>query len=201
MHMRSPEWDNFTPTQKRAATIALAMTALRPILTGAVAAKGQSLERAWTWQDTGITLAAMATDLEGNVVRPFNATTKLGAKLDPLSDKLAVSLQELTLARRKEHHPLLVGSNLARDIAVSGLRRHVSRQTNGEASIGAQKAGKINSAFRQATIVFATSPLGEKYPKVRSSLQLISALGTIASGVITARQLISQLPQKTTSEV
>jgi hypothetical protein len=73
------------------------------------------------------------------------------------------------------------------------LRRHALAKTNGEASVKANWTGKVNTALRQGTIAFASSPLGERFPGVRTGLQIASTATTLASGAATAYSLLRQV--------
>lgn len=183
------QWAEFSPQQKAAAATATALTAARPILAVSAAARGIDHDREWTSGDAVQLGAAYLTDLEGNIARAAKAQTALGGALDPMADKIASAVPEIIMASRGEETWTNVTIKLARDIGISALRSNVLKETEGRVSISAGLSGKANTAFRQGVNVFAMSPLGEKYPKTRRTLQTISALATVASGVHTGYKL------------
>lgn len=186
-------WDHFSRTQKLAAVVVNGLTISRPILSGIVSKRGLDSNHEWSMDDATLLSGAYLTDLEGGIARLAGAQTKLGGILDPLADKIATGTQELVLAHRGEESYANVGIRIARDIGISALRRQALKKTAGTASVSAGWPGKANTAFRKSTIVFATSPLGNRYPRTRSALQLASAASTLLSGVATGRKLIKQI--------
>jgi phosphatidylglycerophosphate synthase len=183
------QWDGFSPEQKVAAASATALTVARPVLAVSAAARGLDHDRAWTSGDAMQLGAAYLTDLEGNIARAADAETALGGAGDPMADKIASAAPEIVMATRGEESWTNVAIKLARDIGISALRSHVLQKTEGRVSISAGWSGKANTALRQVTNVVTMSPLGEKYPKTRRSLQTLSALATVASGVHTGYKL------------
>jgi phosphatidylglycerophosphate synthase len=185
-------WRDFSPQQKIGAAVTNLLTVSRPILSGIVSARGTDIAREWTTSDTALLAAAYTTDLEGNVARATGAQTKLGGILDPMADKIAMNTHEALLSYRGEESTVRFGMRVARDIAISALRRQTLAKTDGHANVSAGKAGKFNTALRQGVDLFATSPLGKKYPRTRTALQVASTATTVVSGVITARNLRAQ---------
>jgi phosphatidylglycerophosphate synthase len=190
--MRSTQesWQHFTRTQKLAAVATNALTLSRPLITSIVSRRGADLNHEWNWGDTTLLGVGFLTDLEGGIARRFAAQTRLGGALDPLADKMATNMQEAALAYRHEESFTRTGLRLARDIGISALRHHVVNETAGEVQIQATGVGKLNTVIRKSAIAFATSPIGEKHPALRSSLQYASLATTLLSGAITARRLL-----------
>ncbi len=183
------EWAKFSPAQKAAAISATALTVTRPILAVSAAARGLDRDRTWTSGDAKQLGIAYLTDLEGTIARTADAETALGGALDPIADKIASAAPEIVMASRGEESWTNVAIKLTRDLGISALRSHALKETDGRVSISAGWSGKANTAFRQVTNVVAMSPLGEKYPKTRRTLQAISALATVASGIHTGYKL------------
>ena len=71
--------------------------------------------------DTGLYIGIVATAsdaIDGWVARKFSATSKLGAMLDPIADKLLLSGTYLILGHRQEIPPWLVWIVIGRDIFI-----------------------------------------------------------------------------------
>lgn len=192
------QWAEFSPEQKAAASSATALTVARPILAVSAAMRGLNRNHEWTSSDAMQLGAAYLTDLEGNIARAANAETALGGALDPMADKIASAVPEIVMASRGEESWTNVAVKLARDIGISALRSHALKETDGRVSISAGWSGKANTALRQGVNVFAMSPLGDKYPKARRTLQTLSALATIASGVHTGYKLWQEVKKDRT---
>jgi CDP-diacylglycerol--glycerol-3-phosphate 3-phosphatidyltransferase len=78
-----------------------------------------------------IFLVAAITDfLDGWVARRRNQTTKLGALLDPIADKLLMSAAFISLVEMDPHHvpAWMVVIIIGREFAVSGLRSIAAQQ-------------------------------------------------------------------------
>lgn len=189
-------WQRFSTVQKLAAVATNALTISRPLVTGVVSKRGLNKTHEWNMGDTTTLAAGYLTDLEGGIARAAEAQTKIGGILDPMADKIATNMQEIVLAYRGEESYMNVGLKLVRDIGISALRKYALSETGGAATVSAGFAGKANTAFRKSTIVFATSSLGKKYPRVRSALQTTSTAATVASGLITARKLLKEVKKK-----
>jgi CDP-diacylglycerol--glycerol-3-phosphate 3-phosphatidyltransferase len=79
----------------------------------------------------GIFLVAAVTDFfDGWVARRRNQTTKLGALLDPIADKLLMSAAFISLVEMDSHHvpAWMVVIIIGREFAVSGLRSIAAQQ-------------------------------------------------------------------------
>jgi CDP-diacylglycerol---glycerol-3-phosphate 3-phosphatidyltransferase len=79
----------------------------------------------------GIFLVAAITDFfDGWVARRRNQTTKLGALLDPIADKLLMSAAFISLVEMDPHHvpAWMVVIIIGREFAVSGLRSIAAQQ-------------------------------------------------------------------------
>jgi len=91
----------------------------------------------------GIFLVAAVTDfLDGWVARRRNQTTKLGALLDPIADKLLMSAAFISLVEMDPHHvpAWMVVIIIGREFAVSGLRSIAAQQG---VTIAASPLGKV----------------------------------------------------------
>lgn len=188
------------PKRRLAACAAMALTIARPLIMADVARRGSDCTRQWGWSDTVQSALSYATDLEGRLARKFNATTHVGVAADPIADKLAMTTHEFALTWRGEQTIPDTALRLFRDLAISSIRRGIKRSTNGEANIGANTLGKVNTATRMTVNILATSPLAEHMPRTVRGLQHASTVLTLASGAFNAYQLLSQLgPKKSTA--
>ena len=105
-------------------------------------------------------LAAMTDWLDGFLARQMNATTKLGAFLDPVADKLIVSCALVLLVSDLEVldrviHPLAfsvaVCVIIGREIVISALREWMAELgERGVVSVGI--LGKIKTGFQMVSI-------------------------------------------------
>jgi phosphatidylglycerophosphate synthase len=195
IHSTAESWRSFSTIQKLAAVATNGLTIARPLITSVVSRRGLDKDHVWTTGDAGLLGTAYLTDLEGGIARAYDAQTRLGGALDPVADKLATNMQELVLAHRGEESYARAGTRLARDIGISALRRYASNSSAGTAEINATTIGKANTAFRKGAVVFATSPLGARYPRIRTGLQYASTATTVVSGAVTAKRLLQQKKQ------
>ena len=94
---------------------------------------------------------AVATDLlDGFVARRFNQMTALGARLDPLVDKILIYLVTFSLMHAGAIEPLLVFAMFLRDMVVDSLRSEMARTSN---VLGANFWGKAKFGFQSLSIL------------------------------------------------
>jgi CDP-diacylglycerol--glycerol-3-phosphate 3-phosphatidyltransferase len=118
-----------------------------------------------------IFLVAAVTDFfDGWVARRRNQTTKLGALLDPIADKLLMSAAFISLVEMDPHHvpAWMVVIIIGREFAVSGLRSIAAQQG---VTIAASPLGK----FKMVSQVIAISLLILGY-----ELGQFRVIGTVA---------------------
>ncbi len=110
---------------------------------------------------TGVFVTAAITDwLDGFLARKMNATSALGAFLDPVADKLIVSSALVLLVSDLDVldrviHPLLFSISvciiIGREIAISALREWMAELgERGVVSVGIQ--GKVKTGFQMVSI-------------------------------------------------
>lgn len=100
---------------------------------------------------TALFACAVVTDaLDGYVARRFNQMTALGARLDPLVDKILVYLVTFSLMHVGAIEPLLVFAMFTRDMIVDGLRNGIARTSN---ILGANFWGKAKFGFQSLSIM------------------------------------------------
>ncbi len=111
----------------------------------------------------GVFVTAALTDwLDGFLARKMNATSALGAFLDPVADKLIVSSALVLLVSDLEVldrvlHPLLFSISvcviIGREIAISALREWMAELgERGVVSVGS--LGKVKTVFQMVSISF-----------------------------------------------
>ena len=97
-----------------------------------------------------IFVAAMLTDiLDGYLARKWNLLTPLGAYLDPLADKLMVTVSLIMLIPLGWAPAWLIGVLLCREIAITGLRGIASQQN---LILAASPLGKTKTAYQSTAI-------------------------------------------------
>jgi len=190
--MSNPEmrqrWPEFSLSQKIAAVAVNAITLSRPVLMGAAAHRRRGQETL-TATDAALVGAAYLTDLEGNLARRTNTQTAMGEILDRTVDRVTTNMLEATLVSEGRESPKRYGLRLARTLAITGLRHYIRTRTDSP-DFTSHPMTRPSSAFRQGVNVFAASPLGDKYPKVRSGLQTLATATTVVSGIADAKKLM-----------
>jgi len=142
-------WTDFTPEQKRAATLASAATFGRLALRVAVE-YGQDSGRLSRKQAFLAHVALDCADtLDGRIARAGNAVTPWGKVADPFADKVDFAIQDIARVRRGEMNVLEAGVRGARDVGSTVLRHYESTHPSQEgARTAATWAGKASSILR-----------------------------------------------------
>ncbi len=97
-----------------------------------------------------IFVVAMLTDiLDGYLARKWNLLTPIGAYLDPLADKLMVTVALIMLVPLGWAPAWLVALLLCREIAITGLRGIASQQN---LVLAASPLGKTKTAYQSTAI-------------------------------------------------
>ncbi len=97
-----------------------------------------------------IFVTAMLTDiLDGYLARKWNLLTPIGAYLDPLADKLMVTVALIMLIPLGWAPAWLVALLLCREIAITGLRGIASQQN---LVLAASPLGKTKTAYQSTAI-------------------------------------------------
>jgi len=136
-------------------------------------------------------LFASLTDfLDGYLARRWNATSKLGAMLDPLADKLLVALLLIYLLTHTELSSLPVMVILLREIYISGLREYLATQ---QIPLPVSAGGKWKTALQMLAItlfllspvlgVVALMPLGSFLLTIAAMLAFTSAVSYTRQGL------------------
>ena len=96
---------------------------------------------------TVLFVGAAVTDwLDGYLARKWNQTSKFGAFLDPVADKLLVAACLIVLVHDQRVHGLIALIIIGREITISALREWM-------ASIGARAAVAVNELGKWKTAV------------------------------------------------
>lgn len=110
-------------------------------------------------------VAALTDWLDGYLARRLNQTSKLGAFLDPVADKLMVAVVLIVLLQA---HPsvwlaLPVAVIIGREIAVSALREWMA-EIGARKKIAVSQLGKLKTALQMIALVFLIIGGGEAAP-------------------------------------
>lgn len=133
--------------------------------------------------------AACITDwFDGYLARKWNQTSKFGAFLDPVADKLMVAVC-LVMLLHADPRPLLaamVSVIICREITVSALREWMAEQRS-RASVAVSTIGKFKTGFQMTSIgmmIWRDTFLGVPWYELGYWLMLIAAVLTIWSMVV-----------------
>lgn len=94
-------------------------------------------------------LAALTDFLDGYLARKWNASSRLGALLDPIADKLIVALMLLYLAVLNVAAFLPVAIILLRELYIAGLREFLAMQG---IALPVSGGGKLKTAVQMLAI-------------------------------------------------
>jgi cardiolipin synthase len=110
-----------------------------------------------------IFIAASLTDfLDGYLARRWNATSNLGALLDPIADKLLVALMLIYLLIMLGAPLLLpVAVILLRELYISGLREFLAAK---QVTLPVSKGGKLKTALQMLATIFLLGQLAYNPP-------------------------------------
>lgn len=95
-------------------------------------------------------LAGFTDWLDGYIARKQNLVTSLGKFLDPLADKVLVSITLIMLLSLNRVPAWIVAVIIAREVAVTGLRMVVAREGM---AIASSRLAKYKTAFQLIAVV------------------------------------------------
>ena len=95
-------------------------------------------------------LAGFTDWLDGYIARKQNLVTSLGKFLDPLADKVLVSITLIMLLSLNRVPAWIVAIIIAREVAVTGLRIAVAHE---DISIESSRLAKYKTAFQLVAVV------------------------------------------------
>lgn len=138
-----------------------------------------------TYVALGVFLLASATDkLDGYIARKYNQITNLGKLLDPLADKLLISVALIMMVQSGMVATWIAVVIIAREFVITGLRMVASEQG---IALSADKLGKLKMVLQ---VVAIAAVLLDNYPfqfvtliQVDEWLMLAAAGLTIYSGI------------------
>ncbi|MCV3397380.1 CDP-diacylglycerol--glycerol-3-phosphate 3-phosphatidyltransferase [Campylobacter sp. RKI_CA19_01116] len=96
-------------------------------------------------------IAALTDFFDGYIARTWNQTTKLGAIIDPLADKMLVLAAFLGLLLTQKADPWMIYIILVREFFITGFRVVMVSE---KFDISASFAGKIKTTFQMIAIIF-----------------------------------------------
>lgn len=154
--------------------VTLGRVAFTPVLLAVVADRGASLPALGLW----VVLAA--TDgLDGYLARR-HGTTRSGAFLDPLADKLLVLGAMAVLAARGTFSWAPVGLIAGREVAMSAYRSWLGRRG---VSLPARPSAKVKTVVQEVAVGCALfPPLADGAPVVADTALWAAVLLTLVSG-------------------
>lgn len=104
-----------------------------------------------SWPMLALFLAASITDFfDGYLARKWNATSPLGTMLDPIADKLLVSLMLVHLVTFTVAPLLPIAAMLLRELYISGLREYLATR---QVPLPVSQGGKWKTALQMIAII------------------------------------------------
>lgn len=108
-------------------------------------------------------LACLTDWLDGHIARRFNQTSRFGAFLDPVADKMLVTITLVILAASypSPWYVIPAAVIVAREVMVSALREWMAEHGQRDA-VAVGKAGKVKTTFQMIaiTVLLTTDPQG-----------------------------------------
>jgi len=147
---------------------------------------------------TAIFIGAAVTDwADGYLARRWNQTTRFGAFLDPVADKLMVTAALIVLAEKGLVDPFVALMIIGREITISALREWMA-QVGHAGSVAVNVLGKLKTITQLVAIpfllfdgellgVFHTNPVGRVLIWVAAILTLWSMVVYLRAAVVSAR--------------
>jgi CDP-diacylglycerol--glycerol-3-phosphate 3-phosphatidyltransferase len=105
------------------------------------------------WACALFVLAAFTDWLDGYLARKWNQTSKFGAFLDPVADKLIVAVSLVMLLRDEPGGVMavLVAIIIGREITISALREWLA-ELGQRTTVAVSAIGKVKTAFQMTSI-------------------------------------------------
>lgn len=132
-----------------------------------------------SWLAVGLwSLLAVSDGVDGALARR-HGTTRSGAFLDPLADKVLVlgALYALVAADRFAWLPVVIIS--ARELAISLYRTHLGRSG---LAVPARTLAKAKTVVQEVAVVLALLPLALDHPGVADAVLWVAVALTLVSG-------------------
>jgi len=134
------------------------------------------------WAATVIFTVGAASDfLDGYLARRHGMTTATGAWLDPLSDKLFVTIPAIVLSLRGEFPWWATVVIVARELAVTWLRWRLEQ--GGGVSMPASKVAKTKTVLQLVAIGMTIAPLPDVWDPYVLAVTIVAVVLTLYSGI------------------
>ena len=154
--------------------VTLARVALTPALLAVIAGSGATYPTLAMW-----ILLAATDGVDGYLARR-HGTTRSGAFLDPLADKLLVLGALVVLAARGTFWEVPVAVIAGREVAMSAYRSWVARRG---VSIPARWSAKVKTVVQEVAIGLALFPPFAEVPGIADAALWVAVVLTVVSGV------------------
>lgn len=168
--------------------ITLARVVMMPALIGLILGSGRS------WEGFGLWFVLSVSDVADGWLARRHGTTRSGAFLDPLADKIIVLGAMTALVAKGVVWWLPVSLIALRELGVSAYRSYVGRRG---VSVPARLSGKVKTWVQDSTVALALVPATSDALDVATVTVLWTAVGiTLTTGVqylLDGRQVIRAL--------
>ena len=133
-----------------------------------------------------IFVVGAATDgLDGYLARRYDSTTRTGAWLDPLADKIFVVSPVLTLAALGKFPVWAAVILVGRELAISVLRVVLGLRGR---SMPASRAAKLKTTLQLLAITLYILPLGDEADALKLAVLVVALVLTVYTGLDYAMQ-------------
>lgn len=133
------------------------------------------------WVAFGVFAVGAVTDfVDGYLARRHAMKTPTGAWLDPLSDKLFVSVPAVVLAAQSRFPWWAAAVIVAREVAVAVLRWRLDAR--GGVSMPASRVAKLKTVSQLSAVGVAIAPLPASYDGFELALAVVAVVLTVYSG-------------------
>jgi CDP-diacylglycerol--glycerol-3-phosphate 3-phosphatidyltransferase len=143
------------------------------------------------WASSAIFSIAAITDwLDGWVARKYNQSTAFGAFLDPVADKLMVSVALVLLVEVHDTPLFAVPAVIiiCREIVISALREWMA-ELGKRASVAVSMIGKVKTTLQMTSIIVLLAD----NPSDPSMLQAVGYISLYAAAILTLWSMIIYL--------
>lgn len=155
--------------------VTLARVLALPVLVALIVARGPEWPALWLW----IVLAS--TDFADGWLARRHGTTRSGAFLDPLADKVIVLGAMAALVAKGVMWWLPVAIIAVREVALSAYRSYVGRRG---VSVPARLQAKVKTWVQDIAVGLAIAPVaGDGYRALRVSVLWLAVVLTVVTGV------------------
>ncbi len=139
------------------------------------------------WMAAGVFFIAALTDwLDGWIARNLNLTSKFGAFLDPVADKMLVAVTLVLLVSKLSYLAIPALIIVCREIVVSALREWMA-EIGKRASVTVSYIGKIKTLLQMIAAIFllAYNPLATTGYKLQQFLAVVGYSSLYIAAILT----------------